>query len=183
MATNVARRRSRWQAVAIAVLVLGAGLAAVTARLFVWPKRGMPEHVDSIVMLGGQGNRLGKAVQLARAQRAPYLVVSRDKSEWRPGSACLPTIPGVTVVCFTPRPFTTQGEAEFVGRLAEQYHWRSLVVVTTSAQATRARIRVERCFRGRVYVATTSLAAPQLAMAVAYEWGATLKAEVLERGC
>jgi hypothetical protein len=40
------------------------------------------------------------------------------------------------------------GESEFAGRLARKYHWQSMVLVTTTPQDTRARLRVERCFSG-----------------------------------
>ena len=37
---------------------------------------------------------------------------------------------GVRLICFNPSPGTTQGEAEFVGRLARKYYWHSVAVVT-----------------------------------------------------
>jgi hypothetical protein len=60
------------------VLALGViVLSAATARLFVWPDRGMPARVSAIVMLNGPGNRLGAALDLAWQYRAPFLVISR----------------------------------------------------------------------------------------------------------
>jgi len=40
----------------------GSGLGAATARLFIWPDRGMPAHVSAIVMLNGPGDRLDTAL-------------------------------------------------------------------------------------------------------------------------
>jgi hypothetical protein len=54
----------------------------------------------------------------------------------------------VHVICFDPNPATTTGEAEFVGRLARKYHWQSIALVTITPQDSRARLRVERCFKG-----------------------------------
>ena len=87
------------------------------------------------------------------------------------------------MICFDPNPATTQGEAEFAGRLARRYHWRSIALVTTTPQDTRARLRLERCFSGEVYVVTAPLPAQDWPHALVYEWGATLKALFLQRAC
>ncbi|HYV77618.1 MAG TPA: hypothetical protein VE979_05785 [Streptosporangiaceae bacterium] len=174
-------RRRRFLIAAAALLV--AVFCAATARLFVWPERGMPTRVDAIVMLNGPGNRLPTALGLARAHRAPVAVISRGSPQWVTGGNCAPQIPGVRVICFSPDPATTQGEAEFAGRLARRYHWHSLVLVTTTPQDTRARLRMERCFPGSIYVMTAPLRAYDWPYALAYEWGATIKALVLQRSC
>ena len=102
-------------------VVLAFGLA--TARLFIWPAEGDPAQADAIVMLAGRGDRLGVALQLAEQHRAPVLVVSQG---WRGyGGPCPPKTSDTTVICFDPDPADTRGEAEFVGRLAAGYHWRS----------------------------------------------------------
>jgi uncharacterized SAM-binding protein YcdF (DUF218 family) len=176
------RPRRRRLLIGVAALLLAA-FAAATARLFVWPERGMPARVDAIVMLNGPGNRLPTALSLAWAHRAPVLVVSRGSPYWARGSGCAPAIPGVRVICFAPDPATTQGEAEFAGLLARRYHWRSIVLVTTTPQDTRARLRVQRCFPGSVYVMTAHLPAYDWPYALVYEWGATLKALLLQRSC
>jgi hypothetical protein len=69
------------------------------------------------------------------------------------------------------------------GRLAQRYHWRSIALVTTTPQDTRARLRVRRCFPGNVYVVTAPLPARQWPYAVTYEWGATIRALLLQPGC
>jgi uncharacterized SAM-binding protein YcdF (DUF218 family) len=183
MARNRERghRRLRWAAAAAGVAVIAAVIA--TARLFVWPAQGMPAHVDAIVMMNGPGQRLRAAQVLARAHHAPMLVVSRGSTYWGRGSACAGPIPAVTVICFDPSPSTTRGEAEFAARAASRYHWRSIALVTTPDQATRARLRMQRCFPGQVYVTTTPLPARDWPWAIAYEWGATFKALVFQRAC
>ena len=174
--------RGRRRAV-IALLVLLAGFGAVTARLFVWPPQEMPSRVDAIVMLNGPGDRLDTALKLARAHRAPMLVISRGSPYWGHGSVCAPAIPGVKVICFDPDPETTRGEAEFAGHLAKRYRWHSVVLVTTTPQATRARLRFGRCLSGKIYVISAPLRLSSWPAEVAYEWGATIKAVVLQRSC
>ena len=172
------RRRRRILAVVLALVVT---LGVVSARLFVWPAEGMPSRASAIVMLAGPGDRLPVALQLAREHRAPVLVVSRGWQGY--GGPCPAPVPGVRLICFDPDPGNTRGEAEFVGRLATRYHWRSMVLVTTREQDTRARIRMGRCFGGPVYVITASLPLSNVPYQVAYEWGALFKSLVLQRAC
>jgi hypothetical protein len=165
----------------IAAIALIAVFVLVTARLFVWPAQGMPARVSAIVMLAGPGNRLPLALQLAREHRAPVLVVSQGQHGY--GGPCPPAPPGVKLICFDPNPGNTRGEAEFVGRLAKKYRWDSVVLVTTRAQDTRARIVVERCFSGPIYVLAGSLPLGNWPYQIAYEWGALFKGLVLYRSC
>jgi uncharacterized SAM-binding protein YcdF (DUF218 family) len=164
-----------------AVLALVVVFTLVTARLLVWPAAGMPARVSAIVMLAGPGNRLPAALRLAREHRAPLLVVSRGWQGY--GGPCPPVTPGMKLICFDPDPGDTRGEAEFVGKLARQYHWNSVVLVTTRAQDTRARILMGRCFDGPIYVSTASLPWDDWPYQIAYGWGALVKALVLYRGC
>ena len=176
------RRGWRWRFVAVA-LVICITVGAATARLFIWPDQGMPGHVSAIVMLNGSGDRLETAEDLAWQHRASFLVVSRGSTYWGHGSICAPAIPHVKVICFDPNPATTQGEAEFVGRLARKYHWTSVALVTITPQDSRARLRVERCFAGPVYAVTASLHLSAWPYEIAYEWGATVKALLFQRSC
>jgi hypothetical protein len=161
-------------------VVLVAFLGA-TARLFVWPDRGLPPTVDAIVSLDVPYGAVGEAVRLAEQHRAPYLVVSLGRPQSSYG--CPPPVTGVRLICFNPDPATTRGEAEVVGRLAHRYHWHSIAVVTITPQDTRARLRMERCFTGPVYVRTTPIPGGAWPNQLAYEWGALFKALVLQRSC
>lgn len=153
----------------------------VTGRLFVWPAQGMSANVSAIVMLAGPGNRLPVALQLARERRAPVLVVSRG---WRGyGGPCPSPIPGMKLICFDPDPGDTRGEAEALGRLAKQFRWSSVVLVTTRTQDTRARMMVERCFGGSIYVVTAPMPLSSWPYQIAYGWGALLKALIVYRAC
>lgn len=164
--------------VALAVVV---AFALVTARLFVFPARGAPPHVDAIVVLAGDGNTYGTALGLAREGRAPVLVVSTGHLGF--GGPCPARTSAAKVICFQPDPANTRGEAQYIGKLTAQHHWNSIVLVTTPTQDTRARLLVKRCFGGSVYVIPGSLPRWSYPYQVAYEWAATAKALTLYRGC
>ena len=177
----VVRGRWRWLAVTAALVV--AAFVATTARIFVFPARGMPAQVDAIVTLDGPAysSRLATALRLAHERRAPTLLISLGTK--LSGPSCPPPVPDVKVICFNPSPATTQGEAEFAGRLARQDHWKSVALVTVAPQDTRARLRMSRCFSGRIYVVAAPLPIGQWPAGIVYESGAMLKALVLQRGC
>jgi uncharacterized SAM-binding protein YcdF (DUF218 family) len=165
----------------VAVIALAVAFVLVTARLFVWPAQGMPARVSAIVMLAGPGDRLPVALQLSHEHRAPMLVVSQGWQGY--GGTCPSAVSAVELICFDPNPGNTRGEAEFVGRLAKRYHWSSVVLVTTRAQDTRARILLGRCFGGSIYVVTASVPFSSWPYQIAYAWGALFKALILYQSC
>lgn len=176
------RRFPRGRRAALAtVLTLVLAFAAATAWFLVWPVQGVPARVSAIVLLAGSGDRMPVALRLAREHRAPVLVVSRGNQGY--GGPCPPRPSGMKLICFDPDPADTRGEAEFVGRLARQYHWNSVVVVVARPQATRARMLMERCLSGPVYVATAPLRPGSWPYQIAYGWGALVKALVVHRAC
>jgi uncharacterized SAM-binding protein YcdF (DUF218 family) len=118
---------------------------------------------------------------LARQRRAAVLVVSQGQHGY--GGPCPAATPGVKLICFEPDPGNTRGEAEFVGRLAGRYHWTSVVLVTSRAQDTRARLVMKRCFGGSIYVVTGTLPLGEWPYEIAYGWAALFKSLVLYRGC
>jgi uncharacterized SAM-binding protein YcdF (DUF218 family) len=177
-------RRQGHRLIAVVLAVGLAAFCAATARLFMFPAWGMPARVDAIVMLAGQGDRYHEALELARQHRAPYLAISLGASSSSgQGTQCAAAIPQVKVICFAPDLATTQGEAEYAGRLAAKYHWHSVALVTITPQAWRARLGAGRCFGGRIYVMAGSLHAYGWPYEIAYEWAATFKALALQRSC
>jgi hypothetical protein len=174
------RRRRALIALALAFAVAG----AVTARVFVWPAQGMPAHVSAILLLDAPDDSVSVALRLARQDRAPFLLVSLGTPKSWPGTpGCPRPVPRVKIICFNPQPATTQGEAEFAARLAKKYHWRSIAVVAIAPQASRARLRMERCFAGRVYVVATAIPLTSWPFEIAYQWASLIKALALQRSC
>jgi uncharacterized SAM-binding protein YcdF (DUF218 family) len=141
----------------------------------------MPASVSAIVVPGGPGNRVKAAERLAEQGRARYLVLSRG--EYVPARLCGTRLGITLVICFQPNPDTTQGEAEATAGLARQYGWRSIALVTTPDQTWRAELRFRRCYSGRIYGVTTPLPLDMWPLMIVYQWAATAKAELVNRGC
>lgn len=172
-------RRRRLLRSASGLLVVFFVLA--TARLFVFPRRDAPARVDAIVMFAGSTGRIELAVALARAGYAPVLAVSQPT----PGDICPPnTIPNVQVVCFHPKPLTTQGEARWTGQAAAAHGWHSILVITSTTQDLRARLRLSRCYHGDVRVmGVDPVNRAAWAYMITYEWAAMVKALVFQTSC
>ncbi len=165
-----------------AIAALVAAFCAVSAWLFVFPSTGMPARADAIVVLGGHGDRLDLGLQLAREDRAPYLVLSMGLP-WLPAGICTQHVGEAKVICFQPDPDTTQGEAQGASRLAQEHGWHSMVLVTTRDQVWRAHLRFERCYSGRLYSMASSVPWYEWPYAIAYQWAGTVKAVLFQRSC
>jgi hypothetical protein len=171
----------RWRSLLVGLTVLLALLASATARLFIWPAAGVPNRVNAVLLPAGPGAPLSTAVRLARVHHAEFLLVSQGHEGY--GGPCPRPVPGIRLICFDPDPATTQGEAEFAGRLARKYHWQSILLVTITPQVWRARQRMQRCFSGSVYATGAGIAWSSWPYQIAYEWGATVKMLVFQRAC
>jgi uncharacterized SAM-binding protein YcdF (DUF218 family) len=178
-------RRFRRKRVWIPLLVLVV-LIAATARWFVWPRTDAVDRADAVVVFdGGQGERMHTARTLMARGIAPALVVSTGQ-ELDPGDGDgLCTEPqSFEVLCFTPRPDTTRGEAQAVGEIARRRSWDTVALVTSTYHVSRARMLVERCYRGQLVVVAASPPGGPFAWVgnVAHEWGGSVEA-IIERGC
>jgi uncharacterized SAM-binding protein YcdF (DUF218 family) len=139
-------------------LLFGLGVvlawACAAGVLFLWPPRQVPQHADAVVVLaGGRGPRLERALALVRRGVAPVLVISDGWGATWPEAnrICAGRPAPARVLCFHPAPFSTRGEAEGFARLAASRGWTSAVVVSSRYHVARARILFERCFAGTVY--------------------------------
>lgn len=152
-----------------------------SSLLFIWPASDQPQRVDAVVSLDGSAEaaREGTAISLVKHGYAPVLLFSQGAFRLTP----CPKVRGTTVVCFVPVPGRTVGEVEWVSRYARKHGWHSLMIVPGRAQVTRARLLMERCFSGHVLVVPAPVPLWELPFQVLYEWGALVKALVIDRKC
>jgi uncharacterized SAM-binding protein YcdF (DUF218 family) len=152
-------RRAAKRGLALALLGLVLAWALAAAVLFVWPPQDVPAHADAVVVLsGGRGPRLARALALVRRGVAPTLVISDGWAATWPEAnrLCAGRREPFRVVCFHPSPYDTHGEAETFARLAAARGWTSVVVVSSRYHIARARLLFERCFHGTVSAAGAS---------------------------
>jgi uncharacterized SAM-binding protein YcdF (DUF218 family) len=138
-----------WHLILITALSLAA-LAALTAAIL-WPRNDVPLDPDAIVVLGGAGP---ERVQLGIELRDRYdatLVLSALAIGFGvyAGVDCR-TDP--EVICLSPEPRTTAGEARAIARLVEERHWGHVTVATARFHSTRARTLLRQCLGDRVTV-------------------------------
>lgn len=178
------RRRTAWMLAGL-LAVISVGLTAATASLMLWPRTDSPGRADAVVVLaGGQGERLARALQLVQTGTAPALAISNgDDPQWREANRLCNRGSTFEVVCFRPDPDSTRGEARAIAALAASRRWQSLVVVTSTYHVTRARLLLERCYAGEMSFvsASPSAGAFRTFLNVAREWAGLARS--LARDC
>jgi uncharacterized SAM-binding protein YcdF (DUF218 family) len=179
-------KRLRRKRVWVPLLLVGCLVTAATARWFVWPATDTAARADAVVVFdGGRGERLRAARALMARGVAPTLLISagRELDADDADGLCAEPQP-FEVVCFTPQPDTTRGEARALAEIARRRDWDAVAVVTSTYHVSRARMLVERCYGGRLdVIAATPPDNPFQWMAnVAHEWGGSVEATI-ERGC
>ena len=166
--------------------MLAAGAVVLTLRFVFFPTEDAVGHANAIVVLSGSKHeRLDRGLELARQGVAPVLVISNGYDPSQPGAPqlCHHGAPGFHVICFTPDPDSTRGEAEAVGRLARTHAWKRVLVVTSRFHVTRARMLFDRCLDGDVDAVGVTYPWTSIPYAIAGEWFKTIRAFTIQRGC
>jgi len=173
-------------------LVVSACVLVTAAVIGGLPVYGRPQidplrHADAILILGGAyWGRYPFGLDLGSKGWAPNLVVSNPNGANDPWLTdyCATPHPGFDLHCFVPDPPTTKGEGRELRRLAGQYGWRTVIVVTFRPHISRARFILEQCFDGDlVMVASPArISVPRWAFEYAYQTAGYLRA-ALQPGC
>ena len=177
----------------IVLLLLISAIAVfsvATYRLFIDPQIDPVQHSDAVVVIAGGPLRLKKGIELVKQGIAPLLIVSNPHGGWAYKEEAPHLCDGhgtrylFQVICFQPKPESTQGEARAVKRIAAARQLRSVIVVTSNFHVSRARLEMRRCYHGRLAVIGTPLNNPwKEPLYVALEWPKLTYAETLNRGC
>jgi uncharacterized SAM-binding protein YcdF (DUF218 family) len=179
-AARVRRARRLLLALALATVL------AASAVLFVWPREDEAGPADAVVVLSGAREpRLAKGLELMREGVAPTLVISDGRAPgWAEGNRlCDGGGAEFRVVCFRPAPYSTEGEAEGVARLARDERWRSLVVVTSRYHVTRSRMLFRRCTDAAVRGVAADSSAWAIVRNLPFEWAKLGYQLTVERDC
>ena len=176
---------------AVICLVVVATLGVTGFVLFNRPHADPLTKADAIIVLGGDNDgRLQYGLSLAEQGYADTVVLSNayiDNPAGLPDfeRACASGTATVTVICFTPSPYTTRGEAMYMARLAKQHNWTHVIVVSWNYHMVRARYVFHQCFDGDVTMRPVprsyDFTLVRWAREYAYQYTALIKAFVL--GC
>ena len=155
--------------------------------VYVRPQIDPLRHADAILILGGRimaGTH--SASNSVREGWAPKVVVSNPNGPDDPWLTefCATPHPKLDLHCFIPDPPTTKGEGRELRRLAAQYGWRTVIVVTFRPHISRARFILEQCFDGDlVMVASPAhISVPRWAFEYVYQTAGYMRA-ALQPGC
>ncbi len=130
-----------WTSVALLALI-GAGVRQVTTP----PSHAQPLGDALVVHAGGRGERLNSALALMDNGAAPVMVIMNGNDPLWPDAfaLCNRSNPYI-VLCPTPQPDNTVGEASTLGDLIAEQNWRTVVVVTSDYHLRRTMILDGRC--------------------------------------
>lgn len=155
--------------------------------LIVTPVVDRPAQSEAVIVLAPAitSGRLAYAVQLMSEGYGAVLVISLPDSEsgTHPPGVCEANQP-YPIICFSPDPVTTQGEARAIQRLSEENQWRTITVVTDESHITRARTLIGRCYSHELNMAAVKQDLPPRwwTYRFVYESAALAKASV-DWGC
>jgi uncharacterized SAM-binding protein YcdF (DUF218 family) len=160
---------------------------AATLRLVFIPAEDAPGKADAVVVLSGSKHeRLDRGLELMRNDVAPTLVISGGFDPRQPTANRLCHAgrgDGFDVLCFTPDPDSTHGEAQATGRLAAEHGWKRVLLVTSRFHVTRARMLFDRCVDGDVDAVGVSYPRTSIPAAIAGEWVKLGLSVTAARGC
>ena len=126
----------------------------VAVNLFIYPAAAavdVPAEADAVVVLAGASSeRLPVGLALVRDGHAPVLVLSTTSTPGNQETDALCAAASPKIICFSPEPMTTRGEARAVARLARNHGWDSIIVVTSRYHVTRADLNLDQCNRAKI---------------------------------
>ena len=162
-------------------------VALIGVPVYVRPQIDQLRPADAIFVLGGQYlDRYPFGLALASQGLASTVVLSNPDgaSNKRVYDTCIHPPPKITVMCFAPDPSTTKGEGRELRRLAAQYGWKTVIVVTFGPHLSRARYILRQCFDGDLVVVASPARLTPVAWAYQYLYQtAGYVRAVLQPGC
>ncbi|MEV4987903.1 YdcF family protein [Pseudarthrobacter sp. LMD1-1-1.1] len=179
-------KKAGWNAAAGAVtLVLG--LCVLANHLYVIPSVDKPTSSDVLFVLAPSYDRISLAENMMETGFAETLVVSSPTSSESGRPAICDEKLKYKVICFSPEPITTRGEARALRTLSQEYGWDTASVITARFHVSRARLIFQRCFAGDLNIIAIDTTMPVLSLQdpkrtwlyhFAYETGAFAKAAI-----
>ena len=177
-------RRATWWIVGALLALFLAWLVFVFLVIIHPQTSDPPRKADAIVVLGpALGRRLNEAIGIAANLGIDQVLVSVGDEGTR-SPLCTQPQHGITLTCFIPHPYTTQGEARELRKVAAQRHWTNVIVYADMPHLSRAHMLFKRCFDGTVQMVPerSGISIGRWLYEFGYQTAAYVKAE-LQRGC
>jgi uncharacterized SAM-binding protein YcdF (DUF218 family) len=86
-------------------------------------------------------------------------------------------------VCFHAHPYSTQGEAERVAKLARGRGWKRIVIVTNRYHLRRAQMLFDRCLGRSPAMVSSPTSVWDYVLNIPWEWAKLTYQVTLDRGC
>ena len=174
----------RWRVIPLAVGVSVVVLVALTGKLFIWPAPGSsPAHADAVLVLpGGRGDRLRRALDLMDRGVAPLLILPGGAEPgWAAAKPLCGRLEPYRVICAGKLIDSVRAQA----RWAREQHLGLVLVVTSRYNMTRARLDLHRCLGQGFAMSSSSSKDPATTKVrrVADEWISFIQDGLLHRSC
>lgn len=132
--------------------------------LYVLPVTEGPARADVLLVLAPAHERIPEAEHLMGQGYAKTLVISAPVVDSISRPPLCAEKRAYQIICFSPDPVTTQGEARALRSLSEEYGWDSANVLTAQFHVTRARVIMERCYKGNLSMTAFRQSMPVLSL-------------------
>jgi hypothetical protein len=144
----------------------------------------LPSTADAVVVLSGDDAGVPEGQRLVGDGVAPTLVVSHGQSPRDAEAAALCRKPPKAVICVVGSgPAGAGTELQAISRVANDRHWKTLVVVSPQYQQLRVDRVLSRCADVRVVGYEVDAPWWRDAVAIPIEWVKLGVAETVRRGC
>ncbi|WP_156163913.1 YdcF family protein [Demequina maris] len=176
--------------VLLACVVAALAFVLIGLPLYVYPAHDEPRAVDAVYVLGSPTDmRMDLAEEMVADGLTDTVVVSISQDpvelQFVPKAVETCATPqDYTLICGTPDPFSTRGEARWLRDLVDEHGWESVGVITVAPHVSRTRVIMKRCWDGDIaYLESDEPLWFELWVdQYLYQTGAFVKV-ALERGC
>lgn len=175
--TALLPRWLRRSALATGILAIAVALAGLP--LYVFPPAAEPAPADLVYVIGPPAPaRTDLQEQLLDEGLAPRGLISVAPPGGSDAASDIPACRDPRIVCLTPEPFTTAGEARLLRRYAADHGVERTIVITFTPHVARTRYIFDTCYPGEVTVVAVDphLTPWEWVYQYAYQTGAFAKA-------
>lgn len=122
----------------------------VSLRVFIYPSHPEVKDVDTVFVPATIPGRFAAVEEIMSQGIADTLVVSVPEIPNIPPPEICESNREYEIICVTPRPSTTQGEAIAISQIAHSENWNKIAVLTFDAHSYRTKLLISRCWNKEI---------------------------------